>query len=46
MSEPKSASDPFTHDARVRFLASVKDDPNFLGTMGVAEIGDSGVPLR
>ncbi len=44
-SEPKSASDPFTHDARVRFLASVKDDPNFLGTMAVAEIGKSGVPL-
>ena len=43
--EPKSASDSFTHDARMRFMASVKDDPNFLGTMGVAEIGKSGVRL-
>jgi hypothetical protein len=44
-SEPISASDPFTFDARMRFMASVKDDPNFLGTMGVAEIGQSGVML-
>jgi len=44
-SEPISAKDPFTHDARMRFMASVKDDPNFLGTMGVAEIGKSGVRL-
>jgi len=42
-SEPISASNPFTHDARMRFMASIKDDPNFLGTMGVAEIGKSGV---
>lgn len=44
-SEPVSASDPFTHDARMRFMESLKNDPNFLGTMGVAEIGQSGVKL-
>ncbi len=44
-SEPISSSDPFTHDARMRFMASVKQDPNFLGTMAVAEIGKSGVRL-
>ena len=44
-SEPISASDPLTHEARMRFMESVKNDPNFLGAMAVAEIGQSGVIL-
>jgi hypothetical protein len=44
-SEPIAASDPFSFDARMQFLKSIKDDPNFVGTMAVAEVGLSGVAL-
>jgi len=42
-SEPVSASDPYTHDFRRRFAASLAHDPNVLGSMGVSEIGRTGV---
>ena len=41
--EPNSASDPYTHDFRRRFMANLAADPNFLGSKAVAEIPGAGV---
>jgi hypothetical protein len=42
-SEPVSASDPYTHDFRRRFMDNLNTDPNFLASKAVAEIPDAGV---
>ncbi|MFZ2654433.1 MAG: hypothetical protein WAX69_05915 [Victivallales bacterium] len=41
--EPVSISDPYSQDFRRRFMSSMKSDPNFMGSMAVAEIPDVGV---
>lgn len=44
-SEPVSASDPYTHDFRRRFMENLSRDPNFLGSKAVAEIPNAGVQI-
>jgi hypothetical protein len=44
-SEPVSASDPYSHDFRRRFMENLAADPNFLGSKAVAEIPDAGVAV-
>ena len=44
-SEPVSASDPYAHDFRRRFMENLNRDPNFLGSKAVAEIPNAGVEV-
>ena len=44
-SEPISASDPYSHDFRRRFMENLSRDPNFLGSKAVAEIPNAGVEI-
>ncbi len=44
-SEPVSASDPYTHDFRQRFMKGLSNDPNFLGSKAVSEIPNAGIGI-